>query len=76
MIQKVFNDSENVNADEGFLIEAVHDTCVVMINHSEEDKTTKDFSVGNKNNMNLEEINYIEHKNRCVSRTKEREINQ
>ena len=55
-----------------FPIEAVYDASLVMMKHNPENKTTTDFLVGNANEMKLHEINSIECKTRCVSRTEER----
>ena len=45
-----------------------------MMKKSRENKTATDFLVGIKNENNDEEIDSIECKTRCVSRTEEREI--
>ena len=75
-IKNLLSDSENENVDMVLPIEAAYDSSVVVMKHNQENKTTKDFLVGNTNEMNLHEIYSIECKSRCASRNEEREINK
>ena len=70
LIENLFLDVKNYNVDNVFNIEDIYYAGEVMMKFSIENKTTTDFSVRNKNEMNLHEINCIECKTRYVSRTK------
>ena len=69
-------DSENKNVDTTFPIEFAHDAIIAIIKLNQQNKTTTDCLTGNLDEVNFHEINFIECKTRCMSKTEERETNQ
>lgn len=76
LIDNLFEDVTNKDSSAVYPAEAVCGTEMVMMKRDRENQTTADSLVGNKNDMDLNELSCIEHKTRCVSMTKEIEFKE
>ena len=73
LTDNLFQDIEE-EIDAMYDIKAAFNSGAAMMKNVRENKTTVDFLVGIKNKINVEEIDSIEYKTQCVSRTEEHEI--